>query len=182
MFLGLVCLLAFLLRVRELMWDYQRDKLLKRSARTLGEDVRVEACLVIGLLVEAALMLCYRRVDGTLPVALERQTADDHPSVLVHKVVVPNGQRATSAVVKVFPNDAALGIKIARTVVERLFKCFLKLVVRTAVHCNRQNPGLRNHDIITQPACDSSAKKGVYSVEIRCRKIWPRRPRTFNWM
>ena len=31
-----------------------------------AEDVRVEACLVVGLVVEAALVLCYRRDDGVL--------------------------------------------------------------------------------------------------------------------
>ena len=121
-------------------WNYRRVKLLKRATTTLAEDVRVEACLVVGLVVEAALILCYRRDDGVLPKALERQSAVDHPSVLVSKVVVPNAQRATSALVTVFPNDAELAIKIARTVVDRLFKSFLKLVVITAVHSNKENP------------------------------------------
>ena len=163
-------------------WNYRRDKLVKRATTTKGEDVRVEACLVVGLVVEAALILCYRRDDGVLPKALERQAAVDHPSVLVSKVVAPDKERASSALVKVFPNDADLGIKIARTVVEKLFKCFLKLVVITAVHTNKENPAQPNHDIIAQPAFDSSAQKGFYSVEIRCREIQSRKPKEFNWM
>ena len=112
---------------------------------------------------------------------LELQLAGDHPSVSVDRVIPPDGQNARRVDVKISQQDALLGVAIAKEVVARLGSCEWKLQVLTADHTN-DSLGMnkrRSHDLLCQVGCGAS--RGLCSVEIKCREVVSRMPKTFSW-
>ena len=130
---------------------------------------------------EAALKRCFKPLPGVLPVPLALQAAGHHPSVSVDRVLPPDGVNARRVDVKAWPQDALLGIAIAKEVVARLESCEWKLQVLTADHTNDSlvTRKTKSHDLLCQSGCGGSL--GLFSVEIKCREVVCRMPRTFSW-
>ena len=157
---------------------YNRQALWKRT-RAFG-DVRIQAPLITGVVVESALKLAFAPPQGTLPKVLERQSPSDHKCVLIDKVVA-NGQRPHTASLHVPAADAELAISIARQVVGTL-KDNLDVRVIAVDHYNAKvptpTPGwLYVHDIVGR----ASNTTLLDSIEIKVRMVEKRKPKTFNW-
>jgi hypothetical protein len=158
-----------------MLWSYKRVALLQKT-RAHG-DVRVDSCTVVGLAVEQALRLAFSAAHGALPKELEAQTAADHLSVKIARVMAPGAQRPATLEVAVSPADAALALDIARRCVAALDGESLRMRILAVDY---PHAGGR-HDILATPVVPTRRGHGLVSVEIKCREVVKRRPTGFNW-
>ena len=160
--------------------NYNQEVLTKVSDDTLLGNYRVGPCLVVGLVVEAALVMEFRAWPA-LPVTLARQRTHHHQQVEVHQVLLTANGAPQSVLVKVFPRDAELALKVALAIVDRLGRTSWKLTVLSADHSSPHLPGSQPHDLLLRACTDSAMDGAIFTTEIKCREVVTRDPATHNW-
>ena len=155
--------------------DYKTCRILVRSKRTgkFEDDSKVEACLVVGSVVETSLKLAYRPQLRTLPIPLIIQGPSCFPAVTIKDVLPPEYKRAVPSLsVTAHPSDATLGLKVVTESMTLLLQSPYNLEVCTADHSGA-SACQTSHDVLMAPrlGAQSILPRGSYSVEYRCRQV-----------
>ena len=160
------------------VYDYKETRLLRKAgAGEQFSDYRIGSSVVVGLLVEAILKLCYKASSGQLPIPVSEQTHSHHSAVSITRVLAPGNSNTKTLTVGATIKDFELAKDVALGILKRLAEA--RLHVLTADHTNEKLGGaVGSHDLLCQEGTQS---KGLWSVEIKCREVVCRTPTNFDW-
>ena len=161
--------------------DYRRHVIRTRSKNGKFEKNHVEACLVVGSLVEASLKRAYRPRPGTLPKPLVLQKAEHFPTATLKDVRPPGYERAVPTFdVQAHVDDGKLALCVTKDGVSTLQQPPYNLEVNAADHTGSSSCPTA-HDVLmsTRLGVRSCLTVGLYSIEFRCREV--ESIRAFPW-
>ena len=141
------------------VFDYKTSNLMRKAKE--GEqfaDYRIDSSVVVGILVEAILRLCYKPSVGQLPVPVAEQTHAQHSVVSITRVLAPSKKTAATLLVGATVRDFELAQDIALGILKRLADNRLAVLTADA----------RKHDLL---CLEGTQSKGLWSVEIKCREV-----------
>jgi hypothetical protein len=164
--------------------DYRKANLQKRNQKGTFVGNRLTSAHMVGKLLESCFMVVFSPSKKRLPQAPATVTSGDHSDSITFVDTLVSGEaHARSVAVAARLEDKELAIKMFRQVLGKLQGRPLFLQIHSVDHVCSAAAFNGSHDLLASPfpGLDSRLSPGVYSVELRCREIVERQPRTFNW-
>ena len=158
--------------------DYKAVLMEKRNVAGSFSGNALKSSHVVGKVVEDCFRMVFKPAGGALPVPMSSLKPALFESARFSDVLVHGRRKPSSELVKVYPQDAALAVAIAKRVHEDLASAPSRLCILTACH---MGPGGLEHDLIAEAGASSSLDRGMYSVELKCAEIMSKNPKGFSW-
>ena len=139
---------------------------------------------MIGKLLEALFAMMFNPARGCLPKTINKMTVQDVPGqVDFNDVLAPGSRHPTTVTVQAQPDDRELSLKIYRSLLSKLQGRPLYLQVHAVDHKCSSASLAGSHDLLVSsfPGMESRLSAGMYSLELRCREVRERLPKTFDW-
>ena len=170
--------------VAPVIMDYRSVKMQKRNVNGSFAGNRLNAAHVVGKLLECAFKCVYSPARTQLPkIATEISSTDLPERLFFNDVLVPGARAPSSVNIAAHMEDKELALKIFRSVLDRLQGRPLYCQIHTVDSPCGVSTFSGSHDLLVSPfpGLGSRLKPGIYSVELKCREIQEKQPRTFKW-
>lgn len=164
--------------------DYRAIPLQKRNKKGEFHGNRLRAAHVIGLLLEALLSMMFNPARGCLPKNIKKMTVQDVPEqVDCNDVLAPGSRLPKTVTVQAQPKDREFSLNIFRSLLSKLQGRPLYLQVHAVDHKCSSARLAGSHDLLVSPfpGMESRLSACMYSLELRCREVGERLPKTFDW-